>query len=95
MCGLKAMHPSVHEQFLRGHFTVMKTGNPFSALAIDHAHEQNNAAVKGDGGAVGLTEDPSVLKRWMICGPEMARIVGEFEKSCDREDSNIISKHHE
>ena len=54
MCGLKTMHPSVYEQFLSGHFTVMKT-------------EQNNAAVKGDGGAVGLTEDPSALNRWMIC----------------------------
>lgn len=44
----------------------------FSALAIDHAHEQNNASVKGDGGAVGLTENPSALRRWMVSGPEMA-----------------------
>ena len=35
----------------------------FSAIAIDQAHEQNHAIVKGDGGAVGLTENPSALRR--------------------------------
>ena len=34
----------------------------------DRAHEQNNAAVKGDGGAVGLTENPAALHRWMVSG---------------------------
>ena len=33
------------------------------AHAIDQAHEQNHAIVKGDGGAVGLTENPSALRR--------------------------------
>jgi hypothetical protein len=37
--------------------------------------------VKGEGGAVGLTENPSALKRWMISGREIARIVSEFEKT--------------
>ena len=32
---------------------MKKTAHSFSALAIDQAHEQNNASVKGDGGAVG------------------------------------------
>ena len=31
----------------------------FSTIPIDQAHEQNNSLVKGDGGAVGLTETPS------------------------------------
>lgn len=48
-------------------------------MAIDQAHEQNNAMVKGDGGAVGLTENPNALRRWMLSGPEMARLVNEFE----------------
>jgi hypothetical protein len=30
-------------------------------LAIDQAHEQANAVIKGDGGAIGVTEDPSAL----------------------------------
>ena len=27
-------------------------------MAIDQAHEQNNAVIKSDGGAIGVTEDP-------------------------------------
>ena len=30
---------------------------------------------KGDGGAVGLTENPAALRRWMVSGPEMARLI--------------------
>ena len=63
MCGLEELHPNIHAHFLNGHFTIKKTGNAFSAMALDQAHEQNNAAVKGDGGAVGLMENPSALKR--------------------------------
>ena len=42
----------------------------FSGIAIDHAHEQNNTSVKGDGGGVGLTENPAALRRWMVTGPD-------------------------
>ena len=38
-----------------------KTTCAFSAMALDQAHEQINACVKGDGGVVGLTENPSAL----------------------------------
>jgi len=37
-------------------------------MAIDQVHEQANAVIKGDGGAVGITEDPSALRRWMVAG---------------------------
>ena len=53
----------------------------FSGIAIGQAHEQNNASMKGGGGAVGLTENPAALRRWMVSGPEMARLIGEFEVS--------------
>ena len=32
-------------------------------------------------GAVGLTENPAALHRWMVSGPEMASLIGEFEGS--------------
>ena len=32
-------------------------------MTVDQAHEQKNANVKGDGGALGLTEDPSSLRK--------------------------------
>ena len=59
--------------FSKGGFTVLKTGRAFLAIAIDQAHEQNNDAVKGDGGAVGLTENPVALQRWMVSCPELFR----------------------
>ena len=53
---------------------VNKTRNPFSCIPLDQAHEQNNKLVKDSGGAVGLTENPSAFRRWMIAGPEQARL---------------------
>ena len=77
MVGLKSAHPCVYDQFVKGKFTVKKRPS-FSAIALDHAHEQNNASVKCDGGAVGLTENPTALRCWMVSGPEMACVIGEF-----------------
>ena len=55
--------PSVHQQFSeKGNFVIQKTNKKFSGMAHDHVHEQLNAIVKGDGGAIGLTENESALK---------------------------------
>ena len=43
-----------------------KTEQMFSAIAIDQAREQTNKVIKGDGGTVGLTEDASALRKWMV-----------------------------
>ena len=72
MVSLHANHPDVYEHFLKGEFTVLKTGR---AIAIDRAHEQNNDAVKGDGDAVGLTENSAALQRWMVSDSEMDRVI--------------------
>ena len=82
MCELSTKHPDVYTQFMNGNFVVHKTKSLFSAIALDHAHEQVNAGVKGEGGAVGLTENPAALRRWMVAGPELSRMIEEFEGSC-------------
>ena len=66
----------------------------FSGIAIDHAHEQNNASVKGDSGGMSLTENPAALRRWMVTGPEMARLIGEFEVSTMKKKKTDF-RHHE
>ena len=66
--------------FLKGHFPVKKKSHVFSNLAIDQPYCQHNAVVKDDGGAVGHTECPAALKRWMFSGPEMARVIIDFER---------------
>ena len=60
---MESVPTSIHKEFEEnGHWVVPKTTNRFSSIPIDQAHEQNNDLVKGSGGAVGLTENPSALK---------------------------------
>ena len=72
-----------------------KTKWVFSAITIDQAHEQNNACIKGDGGAIGLTENPSALRRWMIAGPEVARVIQEFENVVLHWKKRVDLCHHD
>ena len=46
-------------------------------MAIDQAIEQTNAVIKGDGGAVDVTEDASALRRWIVVGPEVSHLIAQ------------------
>ena len=74
---LKENHPSVFAEFVRGTFVVQKMQHLISLIALDHNHEEENEIVKGDGAAVGLTENPNAHQRWMVAGPEVT-------KPCDK-----------
>ena len=79
-----------------GNFVVARTKNRFSSMGIDQRHEQLNAEVKGAGGAIGLTESEEKFLRWMLCAPEEARMVREFEEiSVLRRSESDIYRHHE
>ena len=80
---------------MKGHFAVQKTSNTFSAMSIDQCHEQLNDLIKGDGGAVGLTENPQALERWMIAGPEISRLIQEFENCSQKSRSRTSTRDHE
>ena len=83
---MKCLPHSIKEQF-KSSWVVQKTQKKFSYIPIDQAHKQNNKNVKGSGGAVGLTENPSAFRRWMIAGTEQARLLLEFESQfLDLED---------
>ena len=90
MCELPLKHPEVYAEFRNGSFVVHK--RLFSSIAPDHAHKQVNAIMKGEGGAVGLTENPAALRRWIVAGPELARMVKEFEQVISTSES---PSHHE
>ena len=79
MLSVEQHHPQLAKEFQMGNFAVHKSGQEYSAMSIDQAHEQANAVVKGDGGAIGLTEDPSALRRWMVAGPEVSHLVSQYE----------------
>ena len=67
----------------------------FLKMAFDQSHEQNNAVVREDGGAIGLTESPAALQRWMVSGPEMAGPINEFETSVSHPQVVPDTCHHE
>ena len=59
---------------------VQKTKILFLSITLDHAHEQVNAIVKGEGGALGLSEKPTSLRGWVVGSSELAQMVDEFNK---------------
>ena len=77
-----------------GNFVVHKSGREYSAMSIDLAHEQANAVIKGDGGAIGLTDDPSALRRWMVAGPEASHLVSQYEAASKAKDVTEGTDHH-
>ena len=93
MMSLTRLHLDAYTEFLKEKFVIKKSKSAFSAIAIDQAHEQNNVSVQGNGGAVGLTENAAALRRWMVCGPEMARLLQEFERTTEKSES-IDRRHH-
>ncbi len=94
MMVLEHKHPAVFAEFQAGKFVAQKSSHVFSCIALDQNHEQENEVIKGEGGAVGLTENPAALRRWMIAGPEIARIVKEFEATFLVQESSDV-RHHE
>ena len=78
---LELVCPNVYKEICSGNLIVRKTINPFSLIALDQAHEQNNAIIKGFGGAVGLLSKDmdSALRRWEVAGLEVCRLLGRVQ----------------
>ncbi len=92
---MESLPDSIAEEFKK-YWVLQKTQNCFSCMPLDQAHEQNNKLVKDSGGAVGLTENPIAFRRWMVGGPEQARLLKEFERQLSGytdEEGNL--PHHE
>ena len=95
MLSLEHKHPSVFQELQSGKFFVFKSSRTFFAIAIDQAHEQANAVIKCEGGATGVTEDHSALRRWMVAGPEVSHLATEYEIVSGAKDANEKVRHHE
>ena len=95
MSTLGEKHPQLAHAFQRGAFVVHKSSRDFSAIAIDQAHEQANAVINADGGAISVTEDPSALRRWMVAGPEVSQLVAQYEIASEAKETVVHTNHHE
>ena len=85
-------HRVANDQFVQCYFTAQKSAQVLSSIVSDQNHEQLNQLIKGGGGAVGITEDPGALLRWMVASPEVTRLVNELEYTQYVGRGN---KHHE
>ena len=85
-------HRDVYDQFVQCHFTAHKSAQVLASIDLDQNHEQLDQLIKGDGGAVGITDNPGALFRWMVVGSEITRLVNgvEYTQHVGRD-----SKHHE
>ena len=52
---------------------------------------QDNAS----GAAIGLTEKLATLLKWMVAGPEIARVVNEFLCGLEKTEAASQPSHHE
>ena len=87
--------PSVKTEFENGNFVLSKTGKRFSSIAIDQSHEQLNKVIKGDGGIVGLIQNPDAMRRWLVAGPDLAEAIQDFEVSMQQSNDDEKLDHHE
>ena len=76
---LEDTNENIFQNFMEGRFVVNKSGKPFSCIAEDQAHEQNNKRIKGDGGAVGILDSEEALLKRAISGPVLANLLEQGE----------------
>jgi hypothetical protein len=92
---MEVLPDSIQAEFEQGYWTITRSNRRFSSIPIDHAHEQANKRVKGVGGIIGLTENPEMLERWIMTGPEISRVVEEFTGANDNDDDEELPHHEE
>ena len=96
MSSLSQTHPDVAKEFQQGKFVVAKSQRKFSLIAVNHCHGQNNGVMKDEGGIIGLTQDANSLLRWAVTGPELVRVISEFEATMvGKQQSSEQRNHHE
>ena len=77
---LENLPADAKEEFKKGNFTVKRTRRKFSAIGLDHAHEQLNKIVKTAGGATRILDNDDALTVWSNVSPIVVDILKQFSK---------------
>ena len=81
MHDLQTSEPEILQDFANGDFTVKPSNTvPFTRIGIDHAMEQLNKSMKGQGGISGITSSPATLLKCCLNAPELAHLAVEAEQ---------------
>ena len=87
---MRHLPESSKAEFENGYWTITRSNRRFSCIPIDQALEQANKRVmKGVGGIIGLTENPGMLERWIVTGPEISCVVEDFDPTNDNDNCGI------
>ena len=84
----------IYQEFLRGKFTVNKTGRKFSAMGDDQAHEQHKV-IKEVGGGMGLFDNSNAILEWCLTAPYIAQLLDDAVVNDDQnhhEDNDRFGK---
>lgn len=82
MAKLQEKHPSVHEAFMNGKFSVQRGEGKCSMMALDQSQEHSVKFLKGEGGTKGLYGQSEEKEMIELSRPEVLRILDEFESAC-------------
>ena len=96
MLGLPQNALQLNKFFMGGYFMFQKT-DWFSFVGLAQIHKQNNAVMKGKGGATSSMNktDESSLARWGLCIHELAPVVNEYEfEENDMNSPHKAQRHH-
>ncbi len=94
MYELQTTDPQTWSFFASGGFTVNTSNQiPFTRLGLDHAQEQQNKTLKGQGAINGITQSSATLLKFCMCAPELARLATEAETMVGIE-KQASSVHH-
>ncbi|KAL9975370.1 hypothetical protein ACROYT_G012525 [Oculina patagonica] len=93
---LPTLAPEVHQEFENGNHPVSRSEQPFSQVWTDMAVEQTvNLDSKARGGIIGISRNPSALKRWFLTSHERSAITASTKLMCGIDDSSRIGSHKE
>ena len=90
---VRVKHPALYRQFADGFFSIAKTQNHFSVIGFDQKPKQQNKELKMRGATPNLS-DECVFTEWAVAGPEIARVITEFEAGMSTR-KNAVLKHHD
>ena len=69
-------HPDIWKRHESGEFSVTKRTILFTSIGTDQAEEHDNKTLKGEGGLQGITNKPSILRKYCLAAPHLRRLVG-------------------
>jgi hypothetical protein len=93
---LEIEFPSIHKEFLDGHFAVQQTNRTFSSVALDQALEQGyNKPAKSTGGIIGMTRRKDAVAKHDLIRHEKVGISNFHHNFCGIIEESEYELHHE